>query len=97
MKGGKLEAQVGERLILDILDAQRERISAEIAAVSAERDLAEANFRLLAEIGMTHPAALAGQSPQPVVTAEAHEPPRQKPSRQQQGRVFGGLRTAIFD
>jgi outer membrane protein len=47
LDGVKQEQQAGERSILDILNAQEELLSAQVAAVSARHDTAVASYRLL--------------------------------------------------
>jgi TolC family type I secretion outer membrane protein len=51
LEGVKQEALVGSRTTLDVLDAEREVTEAQIALVSAERDLIVAAYQLLGSMG----------------------------------------------
>ena len=52
LEGVRAENSVGNRTILDILDAQRELLSAEVRLVTARRDAYVAGFSLLAAMGL---------------------------------------------
>ncbi len=49
--GVRQEAKIGARSVLDVLDAERERFTAEVALVRTERDQVLATYRLLAAVG----------------------------------------------
>lgn len=49
--GVKVEAKVGQRSVIDVLDAQRERVFAEIELERSRRDALVYSFQLLAAIG----------------------------------------------
>ena len=51
MEGTEREAQVGERTVLDILDAEQELFQSEINLAVAERDEVVASYRLQATLG----------------------------------------------
>ena len=63
LKGVKLEAQVGRRSLIDVLDAQRELVDAEVTAAGAVRDHTVATFRLLAALGHAGPQMIAPVAP----------------------------------
>ena len=52
LEGVKQESEVGARTTLDVLNAEQEYLNARVALVSAERDLAVAEYGLLAGMGM---------------------------------------------
>lgn len=52
LEGVKQESEVGARTTLDVLNAELEYLNARVALVSAERDLAVAEYGLLAGMGM---------------------------------------------
>jgi len=58
LKGVRLEAEVGQRSVMDVLDAQRELVSARIAVANSERDLTVATFTLLAALGIADPGSI---------------------------------------
>jgi TolC family type I secretion outer membrane protein len=49
--GVKAEQQVGSRTVLDVLNAQQELLTAQIALVSAERDAQVAAYQMLSALG----------------------------------------------
>jgi len=51
LEGVRLEAEVGSQTTLDVLNATQELLNARVALVSAERDVAVAEFALLAAVG----------------------------------------------
>lgn len=51
LEGVRQESEVGARTTLDVLDAEQELLNARVALVSAERDLAVAEYGLLAAMG----------------------------------------------
>ena len=51
LKGVKIEADVGERAIFEVLDAQRELINARVSRTSAQRDVVVSRYNLLASVG----------------------------------------------
>lgn len=51
LKGIRMEADVGERSLFDVLDAQRDVVNARVLQVTAERDFVEATFTLIAAMG----------------------------------------------
>ncbi|ABS64611.1 type I secretion outer membrane protein, TolC family [Parvibaculum lavamentivorans DS-1] len=51
LEGVRQESEVGARTTLDVLDAEQEFLNARVALVSAERDLAVAEYGLLAAMG----------------------------------------------
>lgn len=76
-KGVRLEAEVGERTIIDALDADKEYLNAEVALITARRNEVVAHYALAASMGLLSPsqlgfpevavdyeAELQGQSPQ---------------------------------
>ena len=52
LEGVRAENTVGNRTILDILDAERELLSAQVQLVTAQRNAYVAGFSLLAAMGM---------------------------------------------
>lgn len=58
LEGVTQEALVGTRTTLDVLDAERELLDAEVALVTARRDEQAAAFSLLAAIGLLTPEAI---------------------------------------
>lgn len=52
LEGVKQESEVGARTTLDVLNAEQEYLNARVALVSAERDLAVAEYGLLAGMGL---------------------------------------------
>lgn len=56
--GVRQEADVGERTIIDALDADQEYLDAEVALVSAERNETLARFALAAALGLLGPQTL---------------------------------------
>lgn len=51
LKGVKIEADVGERALFEVLDAQRELVNARVAKERARHDLVVSSYTLLASIG----------------------------------------------
>ncbi|MGB0683628.1 MAG: TolC family outer membrane protein [Magnetovibrionaceae bacterium] len=51
LEGVQREAAVGSRTVLDVLDAEQERLDANVSLVSAERDLNVAAYELLSALG----------------------------------------------
>lgn len=58
LEGVKQESEVGARTTLDVLNAEQEYLNARVALVSAERDLAVAEYGLLAAMGQLTARAL---------------------------------------
>lgn len=52
LEGVRQESEVGARTTLDVLDAEQEYLNARVSLVSAERDLAVAEYGLLAAMGL---------------------------------------------
>jgi outer membrane protein len=55
LNGVRLEAQLGVRTTLDVLDAEQEYLNAQVALANAERDARTATFLLLAAMGVLGP------------------------------------------
>ncbi|MEE8517435.1 MAG: TolC family outer membrane protein [Alphaproteobacteria bacterium] len=51
LEGVQIEAQVGSRTVLDVLDAEQELLDAQVSLVRSQRDVIVAGFDLLAAIG----------------------------------------------
>lgn len=51
LEGTREEEKVGQRLLLDVLNAEQEYLEAQVQAVSTRRDVIVAGYTLLAEIG----------------------------------------------
>ncbi|MGB0671190.1 MAG: TolC family outer membrane protein [Rhodospirillales bacterium] len=51
LEGVQREAAVGSRTVLDVLDAEQERLDANVSLVQAERDLVVAAYELLSAMG----------------------------------------------
>lgn len=58
LEGVRQESEVGARTTLDVLNAEQEYLNARVALVSAERDLAVAEYGLLAAMGLLTAQAL---------------------------------------
>jgi len=58
LEGVTQEALAGTRTTLDVLDAERELLNAQVSFVSAERDAQAAAFALLTTIGLLTPEAI---------------------------------------
>lgn len=58
LNGVKEEEKVGQRTILDVLDAQQELLDAQVALVSSQRDQVVASFSLLSAVGRLNAANL---------------------------------------
>ncbi|HCX67724.1 MAG TPA: channel protein TolC, partial [Rhodobiaceae bacterium] len=58
LEGVRQESEVGARTTLDVLNAEQETLNARVALVSAERDLAVAEYGLLAAMGLLTAEAL---------------------------------------
>jgi len=58
LEGVRQESEVGARTTLDVLNAEQETLNARVALVSAERDLAVAEYGLLAAMGFLTAEAL---------------------------------------
>ena len=52
LEGVEQEALVGARTVLDVLDAEQERLSAQVSLVRANRDAFVASYSLLSALGM---------------------------------------------
>jgi outer membrane protein len=52
LEGVRQESEVGARTTLDVLNAEQEYLNARVSLVSAERDLAVAEYGLLAAMGL---------------------------------------------
>lgn len=51
LQGVQIEAQVGSRTVLDVLDAEQELLDAQVGLVRSQRDVVVAGFDLIAAIG----------------------------------------------
>lgn len=51
LEGVKIEAQVGSRTVLDVLDAEQELLDAQVSLVRSQRDVVVAGFDLIAAVG----------------------------------------------
>lgn len=58
LEGVRQESEVGARTTLDVLNAEQEYLNARVSLVSAERDLAVAEYGLLAAMGLLTAQAL---------------------------------------
>ncbi|AXQ31182.1 hypothetical protein D0B54_21975 [Solimonas sp. K1W22B-7] len=58
LDGVRKELQVGSRTTLDLLDAERELLSAQVSLANSRRDRTAAAYRLLAVCGQLEPAAI---------------------------------------
>jgi len=58
LKGVRIEVRAGQRAFFEVLDAQREVVTAEVAAAQAMRDMTVAEYTVLAVIGRLTPEAL---------------------------------------
>lgn len=63
LKGVRAEQAVGQRTLLDLLNAQQELLDARAALVRARRDTVVAQYRVLAEIGSLDAAILRLDAP----------------------------------
>ncbi len=54
----ELENQVGQRTVIDVLDAEQDYLQAQIDLVTAKRDLVVNSYDLAAAIGIMHPVTL---------------------------------------
>lgn len=59
LEGVREEQKVGQRTLLDVLDAEQEYLDAQIQLITARRDLIVASYRVLATMGELNPEALA--------------------------------------
>lgn len=59
LDGVREEQKVGQRTLLDVLDAEQEYLDAQIQLVSTRRDLVVASYRVLATMGELNAEALA--------------------------------------
>src|SRR4051794_15867031 len=58
LNGVREEARVGQRTTLDVLNAQQELVNARVALVTAQRDRVVASFALLSAVGRLSPVTL---------------------------------------
>src|SRR5215212_9626071 len=58
LNGVREEARVGQRTTLDVLNAQQELVNARVSLVTAQRDRVVASFALLSAVGRLSPAIL---------------------------------------
>jgi len=58
LEGVKAEEQVGQRTVLDVLDAEQELLDSQVGLVTSRRDLVVATYTLLAAIGKLTPSDL---------------------------------------
>jgi outer membrane protein len=70
LKGVRAEQTVGQRTLLDLLNAQQELLDARAGLVRAERDTIVAQYTLLSEIGSLDAAIL--RLPAPIYDPRAH-------------------------
>lgn len=70
LEGVRLEAEVGARTVLDVLDAEQEYLNARVSLVAAERDEVVAAYAVLAAIGTLTARDLA--LPVPYYDVEAY-------------------------
>ncbi|MDX2289803.1 MAG: TolC family outer membrane protein [Hyphomicrobiaceae bacterium] len=59
LEGVREEERVGQRTLLDVLNAEQEALDAQVALVSTRRDLVVATYTVLAEIGRLEVEAIA--------------------------------------
>ena len=58
LEGVRAEEQVGQRTVLDVLDAEQELLDSKVSLVTSRRDLVVASYTLVAAIGRLTPADL---------------------------------------
>ncbi|RIA47470.1 TolC family outer membrane protein [Dichotomicrobium thermohalophilum] len=58
LDGVRAEEQVGQRTVLDVLDAEQELLDSQVSLVTSRRDLVVASYTLLAAIGRLTPSDL---------------------------------------
>jgi len=58
LDGVRAEEQVGQRTVLDVLDAEQELLDSQVSLVTSRRDLVVASYTLLAAIGRLTPTDL---------------------------------------
>jgi len=58
LEGVRAEEQVGQRTVLDVLDAEQDLLDSQVSLVTSRRDLVVASYTLLAAIGRLSPADL---------------------------------------
>jgi len=58
LDGVRAEEQVGQRTVLDVLDAEQELLDTQVSLVTSRRDLVVASYTLLAAIGRLTPSDL---------------------------------------
>ncbi len=58
LNGVKIETEVGERAIFEVLDAQRELVNGRVSLARAQRDVIVSRFTLLAAVGRLSPEHL---------------------------------------
>jgi len=58
LEGVRAEEQVGQRTVLDVLDAEQELLDSQVSLVTSRRDLVVASYSVLAAIGRLTPADL---------------------------------------
>ncbi len=70
LEGVRAEEQVGQRTVLDVLDAEQELLDSQVSLVTSRRDLVVASYALLAAIGRLTPADL--DLPTEIYDPDAH-------------------------
>jgi outer membrane protein len=63
LTGVREEARVGQRTVLDVLNAEQELLNSQVLLVTAERDTVVAEFSLLAAIGRLNPPTIGVPAP----------------------------------
>ncbi len=58
LEGVRAEEQVGQRTVLDVLDAEQELLNSQVSLVTSRRDLVVASYTLLAAVGRLSPSEL---------------------------------------
>jgi len=70
LDGVRAEEQVGQRTVLDVLDAEQELLDSQVSLVTSRRDLVVASYTLLASIGRLTPHDLG--LPTEIYDPDAH-------------------------
>ncbi len=72
LTGVREEARVGQRTVLDVLNAEQELLNSQVLLVTAERDTTVAEYTLLSAIGRLNPPGIGIPSPYYDPTAHYH-------------------------
>lgn len=70
LEGVREEEKVGQRTLLDVLNAEQEYLNAQIDLITTRRDLVVASYQVLAQIGSLNAETLALETP--IYNPEAH-------------------------